>query len=91
MTMAPETIVDRYEALRATVLTQRTGIDRQGLALLMREGMAQWSSAWASCARSRPAPGGVTSLEADPELSEAGALVQLLASMALSSMQGESA
>ena len=33
---------------------------------------------------------GATSLEAQPELSEAGGLVQLLASMALSSMQGGS-
>jgi hypothetical protein len=71
------------------VLARRTGDDRQGLALLIREGMATWSSAWATCALSAVAPGaaGSATPPVPSEIPDASALVQLLASMALSTLQ----
>ena len=84
--------MERYETLRAAVLAQRPGAYQQGLALLMREGMARWSSAWASCAPSAPPAGSASSasLQAPPETPGASALVQLLASMALSTLGRDS-
>jgi len=85
-TVDREAVVQRYEALRSAVLTRRTGADRQGLALLIREGMATWSSAWACCVLSPPAPNAAVST-VPCGIPEASALVRLLASMALSTLQ----
>jgi len=81
-----EAAVQRYESLRAGVLARRMGADRQGLALLIREGMATWSSAWACCVLSAPVPNAAVST-VPCGTPEASALVRLLASMALSTLQ----
>jgi hypothetical protein len=77
-------ITDRYEALRAAVLAHRVEADRRGLTLLRREGMAAWATAWTSCSR---APARHAELERVEPFAESTALVSLLASMALSTLQ----
>jgi hypothetical protein len=82
--MATSEITERYEALRAAVLAQHLDTDRRGLALLCREGMAAWATAWISCS---PAPAQRTELERVGPFAEPTAIVSLLASMALSTLQ----
>jgi hypothetical protein len=84
--VAREAVVQRYESLRAGVLARRMGADRQGLSLLISEGMATWSSAWACCVLSAPVPNAAVST-VPCGTPEASALVRLLASMALSTLQ----
>jgi len=83
--MATTNVTERYEALRAGVLAHHLDTDRRGLALLHREGMAAWAAAWTSCA---PAPAGRSGevVRVEP-LAEPTAIVALLASMALSTLQ----
>lgn len=46
---------ERYEQLRSEALGVSTNVLRDGgLALLMRNGMALWMQAWASCSAARP-------------------------------------
>lgn len=42
-------LIARYEELRRQVLG-RSGMQAQGLALLMRRGMSAWMQAWSQCA-----------------------------------------
>jgi hypothetical protein len=80
---------ERYEALRAAVLAHKSNSDRQGLALLLREGMASWAAAWNSCA-ALPAPSPEVFSETADNLRTFGeptAIVALLASMVLSTLQ----
>ena len=89
MSTATETAADiasRYESLRQAVLTNQPHMDRRGLALLHREGMAAWACAWSSCAAAaRPAPAPrVNPIEF---FAQPTAIVALLASMALSTLQ----
>jgi hypothetical protein len=45
----------RYEQLRSEALGVSTNVQRDGgLALLMRNGMALWMQAWASCTATHP-------------------------------------
>lgn len=83
-TMATTEITEHYEALRAAVLAQHLDTDRRGLALLRREGMAAWAAAWTSCS---PAPAQRAELDCVGPFTEPTAIVALLASMALSTMQ----
>jgi hypothetical protein len=78
---------ERYEALRAAVLAHRSSEDRHGLVLMLREGMAAWMAAWSSCS---PAPSARTSDFARDDihaLADPSAVVALLASMALATLQ----
>jgi hypothetical protein len=89
MTAATQTaaeITSHYESLRQAVLANQLHADRRGLALLYREGMAAWAGAWTSCsaaARSVPVPR-VSQIEF---LAQPTAIVALLVSMALSTLQ----
>lgn len=82
-------LTERYEALRARVLAHSMSGDRHGLVLLLREGMAAWISAWSSCSSPPPVSASptlpVTDLSSSP--AESTAIVTLLASMALSTLQ----
>ena len=50
-------LISRYEELRQQVLGRPPGIPRgQGLALLMRSGIAAWMQPWAPCMVEVPAP-----------------------------------
>jgi len=69
------------------VLARRVGADRHGQALLMREGMGTWSSAWAACAPAPTQPAASAAALPPTEFPDANALVHLLASMALSTLQ----
>jgi len=91
MMMSTTEVTERYEALRTVALAHGCFADRQGLALLRREGMAAWATAWTLCS-ARP-----TTLD-EPQLrpaivndlatlGEPSAVVRLLASMALSTME----
>lgn len=81
-------VEERYEAIRAAVLTRRSSDDRHGLLLMIREGMAAWMAAWSSCS---PTPPVRTTAFAQPDdlpvLAEPSAVVALLASMALATLQ----
>lgn len=83
-TATPTEVAARYEALREAVLTRRLDTDRRGLALLRREGMAAWAAAWTSCS---PAPAQRADLDRVGPFAEPTAVVALLASMALSTLQ----
>jgi len=63
--------------------------DRLGFALFVREGMAAWSSAWASCAVSSPEDDSSPSRGAElpPATAERGALIAVLTSMTLSMLK----
>jgi hypothetical protein len=56
--VAPEAFpAQRYEELRSAALGVATAAaSGRGLALLMRQGMAAWMRAWASCVAPRPSP-----------------------------------
>jgi hypothetical protein len=50
-------LIARYEELRQQALGRPSGIPRgQGLALLLRSGVAGWMQAWAQCVVEVPAP-----------------------------------
>jgi hypothetical protein len=50
-------LIARYEALREQALGRPGAIPRgQGLALLLRSGVAGWMEAWAQCMVAIPAP-----------------------------------
>jgi len=83
-TMATSEVTERYETLRAAVLARHLDTDRRGLALLRREGMAAWAAAWTSCS---PAPAQRAEVDRVGPLAEPTAIVALLASMALSTLQ----
>jgi hypothetical protein len=82
--MAMTEVTGRYEALRAAVLAHHLDADRRGLAPLRREGMAAWAAAWTSCS---PAPAGCAEVDRVGPFVEPTAIVALLASMALSTLQ----
>lgn len=86
MATASTAVTERYEALRTAALTHQLNADRRGLALLRREGMAAWAAAWTSCS---PAPAGGAEVGRVEPLAEPVAIVALLASMALSTLQRE--
>jgi hypothetical protein len=77
-------LTERYEALRTTGLARVSGGDRHGLALLLREGMAAWLSAWSSCSSLPPIEMAPRAPPVSHPTVESAALVALLASMALS-------
>lgn len=83
---SPVVIADQYEALRAAVLARSAGGHRYGLALLLREGMAPWISAWAGCVKP-PVSDQSASPASSPSTTEPTPWIQLLASMALSILQ----
>ena len=87
MSLASSVVVaDQYEVLRAAVLTRSAGGHRYGLALMLREGMAAWISAWAACVRPSVSHQSV-SPASNPPATEPTPWIQLLASMALSIFQ----
>jgi len=50
-------LIARYEQLRQQALGRPNGIPRgQGLALLLRSGIAGWMQAWAQCVVKAPTP-----------------------------------
>ena len=52
-----DALIARYEELRGQALGRPSVIPRgQGLALLLRRGMAAWMRAWAQCAPQLPTP-----------------------------------
>jgi hypothetical protein len=77
-------IAEHYEALRAAALAHHLDTDRRGLALLRREGVAAWAAAWASCS---PPPDHHRERAYFERLADPTALVSLLASMTLSTLQ----
>ncbi len=80
-------VAERYEVLRTAVLARRSSEDRHGLVLMLREGMAAWMAAWAACSTR---PSACTAGFAPPDdltLAEPSAVVALLASMALATLQ----
>jgi hypothetical protein len=83
-TMATTEVTERYEALRRAVLAHHLDADRRGLALLRREGMAAWAAAWTRCS---PAPASRAEVDRVEPFAEPTAIVALLASMALSTLQ----
>jgi hypothetical protein len=88
MTAAPanSALTEGYEALRTAALAHQLDKDRRGLALLRREGMAAWAAAWTSCSPPPAEGAGVSRVQ---PLAEPAAIVALLASMALSTLQRE--
>ncbi len=84
-TMATTTqLTERYEVLRAAALAGHLDTDRRGLTLLRREGMSAWAAAWTSCSL---APAGRTQVDHLGPFAEPTAIVTLLASMVLSTLQ----
>jgi hypothetical protein len=87
-TASDTAVAERYEALRTAVLAHRASEERHGLVLMLREGMAAWMAAWSWCS---PVPPARTVGFAPPydlrALSEPSAVVALLASMALATLQ----
>jgi hypothetical protein len=82
--MSTTIVTERYEGLRAAVLAHDLASDRRGLALMRREGLAAWAAAWTSCS---PTPPARPESDRVGALAERSALVTVLASMALSSVE----
>ena len=80
-------VTERYEALRKAVLAHRSSEERHGYVLLLREGMAAWVSAWSSCSSTPARTASVAPPEDLHALAEPSAVVALLASMALATLQ----
>jgi hypothetical protein len=81
----------RYEDLRLHVIDHRGG-HRLGLALFHREGMKAWLDAWSTCTNRDARPLRYASDNPDwmaPLMltGEAGAVVRLVASMAMATLQ----
>jgi hypothetical protein len=81
------TLGERYEALRAAVLAHRSSEDRLGLVVMLREGMAAWMAAWSSCSLVSSARTPDFARDDIHALADPSAVVALLASMALATLQ----
>lgn len=82
VSLAPETLVARYEELRRRIVDGSGWSSRLGLAVLLREGLAAWITAWATA----PGPAVVAPpLDAACRLADDrhAELVHVLAGMAL--------
>jgi len=78
--------VERYEQLRARVVSGEPDCFRLGLAMLERRGMAAWSRAWQAPAPTPAAPAaGPPRAAVVPLPSDARQLVDALATIALAS------
>lgn len=73
--MTTADVTERYEALRAAELAHRSSMDRRGLVLLRREGMAVWAAAWRACS---PSPAARAEVDPAGALAEPSAIVALL-------------
>ena len=81
--------VTRYEDLRRHVIDHGSG-HRLGLALFHREGMKAWLDAWSTCTTRDAPPLRNTSDEPArplPLTGDIGAVVRLVASMAIATLQ----
>lgn len=83
--------VERYEDLRRLVIGHAGG-HRLGLALFHREGMKAWWDAWSTCTTRDAHPRRDASEDPDrvspPRLTDdVGAIVRLVASMAMATLQ----
>lgn len=83
--------VERYEDLRGHVIGHRGG-HRLGLALFQREGMKAWLDAWSTCTtrEARPladASDGPDQVRPLTLTSDVAAVVRLVASMAMATLQ----
>jgi hypothetical protein len=83
--------VKRYEDLRSHVISH-TGGHRLGLALFQREGMKAWWEAWSTCTtrEARPLRDGFDDpdrVSPPPLTDDVGAIVRLVASMAMATLQ----
>jgi hypothetical protein len=89
-TPAPAFVV-HYEALRSQVLGTRPAASRLGLALVLREGLAAWMAAWATCP-APVAPHGAEQSTSQDRIPNAlcADVVHVLTSMALSGLQEQS-
>lgn len=79
----------RYETLRSQAIDGQTPVARQGMAVLLRQGMAAWIDAWSRVPEPpspRSARGASPRPRPWPEESSA-ALIHVLAAMALSHVQ----
>ena len=81
--------VTRYEDLRRLVIDHGSG-HRLGLALFHREGMKAWLDAWSTCTTPDARP--LRNLSDDPVrplplTGDVGAVVRLVASMAMATLQ----
>jgi hypothetical protein len=86
--------IERYEDLRRHVISH-TGGHRLGLALFQREGMKAWLDAWSTCTTREARPRRDGSDDPDrasplPLTDDVGAIVRLVASMAMATLQGVS-
>jgi hypothetical protein len=81
-------VAERYEALRKAVLAHRRIEARHGPVLMLREGMAAWMAAWSWCSPLAPERTVDFAPPCDLDaLAEPSAVVALLASMALATLQ----
>ncbi len=83
--------VECYEDLRRHVISH-TGGHRLGLALFQREGMKAWWDAWSTCTTREARPLRDGSDDPDrvsplPLTDDVGAIVRLVASMAMATLQ----
>ena len=79
--------VTRYEDLRCHVIGH-VGGHRLGLALFHREGMKAWLDAWSTCTTRGPRPQrDASDSRPVPLTGDVGAVVQLVASMAMATLR----
>ena len=76
---------ERYEALRAHAAPRRAPASREGLAVLLRQGVAAWMEAWSRLAAPPAPPVQTERRRPSPLPDEASAeVVRVLAAMTLS-------
>lgn len=78
----------RYEALRAYAVKRDAPLSRDGLIVLLRQGVADWMEAWSSLPAPSPAPVQAERRRASPLPDDASAdVVRVLAAMTLSHIE----
>lgn len=83
-----KSIVTSYEQLRTRVLSGRIQGVRNGLAVILQKGMAAWMEAFASCRQTVTKKRTASWEDALPD-EQYGAVVDLIANMALNQMEKE--
>lgn len=78
----------RYETLRSYVLDRHAPPSRDGLVILLRQGMAAWINAWSKIPELMPQPAKVEPQNSPPIPDDTSIeVVHILAAMALSHFQ----
>ena len=80
---------ERYEVLRAHAVERHASASRDGLVVLLRQGVAAWMDAWLPAPWTPPAPPAQTERQRPSPLPEQASseVVRILAAMTLSHIQ----